>query len=222
MDAEERLVRMGRAVRSAWRLVTSVPLLLLVAGCAGRFDYVRPVGSGTATTSVTVEKSADDIWRSIPQTYDASGLVVHGFHRASGVLILDYSGDPVRYVDCGYITSSVKNLHGERTYAFPAATGSAEYEFMTGREILSVAREMNVEARFTVTVVGTGTRQARLSVDGRYELTRTMTVRDTQGRSRTSSHTVRFASGQEARFPGTVTCRPNGELEAQVLSMLTR
>jgi len=209
-------------VKSAREVFTSLLVLLFVAGCAGRFDYVRPVGSMTASHSVTVEKSADEVWRGLTSTLDPDQFAVHSLDKPSGLLVLMYRGDPERYVDCGRITSFVKNLRGERTYKFPAAAAFAEYELMTGKEILVVVRQMHLEARVTITSVGTGALRTSVSVDTRYVLTRTMTVRDTHDRARTTSDVVHFASGQEEAFPGVVTCQPNGRLEAEVLSAVAR
>jgi hypothetical protein len=209
-------------VKRARKVFTSLLALLFVAGCVGRFDYVRPVGPAAVRHSVAVEKSADEVWRSITSTLDVDQFAVHSLDKQSGLLIFMYHGDPERYVDCGHITSFVKNLRGERTYTFPAAAAFAEYELMTGKEILFVVRQMHLEARVTVTTVDTGAQRTSVSVDTRYVLTRTMTVRDTQDLARTTSHVVHFASGQEEAFPGAVTCRPNGRLEAEVLSALAK
>ncbi|OGB94435.1 MAG: hypothetical protein A2Z31_10555 [candidate division NC10 bacterium RBG_16_65_8] len=205
-------------MKGARKVFTSLLALLFVAGCGGRFDYVRPVGPGMATNSVIVEKSADDVWRGIASALDADHFDGVGLDKDSGVLMFGYRGDPERYVDCGHIRSFVKNLRGERIYTFPAAAASTEYELMTGKEILFVARQMAVDIRLTATVARIGARQTRVSVDARYALTRTMMTRDTRGRARTTLHTIHFTSGQEAAFPGTVTCRPSGRLEMEVLS----
>ena len=218
MPARQREAHKERAVTSAGTVFAGLLALPFVAGCAGQFEYVRPVGHAAAANWRTVEKSADDVWRGLASAVEAHPFDVVSLDKESGVLILSYSGDPEPYVDCGHITSSVSNLRGKRIYAFPAAAAATEYEIMTGKEILIVARRMAVEIRLTATVVRIGALRTRVSAGARYILTRTMTTRDTQGRVRTTSDAIHFASGQEAVFSGTVTCRPSGRLEMEVLS----
>jgi hypothetical protein len=144
--------------------------------------------------------------------------VIDGLHKDAGLITFTYGGNPERYVDCGYITSYVKNARGERTYEFAAATASTEYELMAGRETVSIARGMVLDAGNTVAMIPTGDKETRMSATARYVLSRTMLIRNTQNGSRTMSHRIDLASNQEGRFPGTVACRPSGVLEAGVLS----
>lgn len=205
-------------MKSIWRVFTLLAALGLLAACVGRFAYVRPVSVETPTHSLVVAKGREDVWRQVPVTPVRDRVVINGLDRDTGVITLTYSGDPERYVDCGHITSYVKNVRGERTYRFAAATASTEYELMTGREILSIARQMGLEARIAVAVTPVGEKETRISATARYALSRTMLVRDTQGRVETISHLINFTSDQEGTFPGAVACRPSGMLEADVLS----
>jgi hypothetical protein len=201
-------------VKGAWKVIPGLLAVLVVHGCTGRFEYVGP---SAVTTSAIVDRSADEVWRAISSALDGGPFAVVGLDKDSGVLTLGYSGDPERFVDCGQIVSTVTNLRGTRTYTFPAATAAAEYELMTGKEILVVARRMTVEIRLTATVSRVETRRTRVATSGRYVLTRTMTTRDAQDRERTASHAIHFGSEHGAAFPGPVTCRASGALEAEVL-----
>lgn len=204
-------------MKGAWKVIPGLLAVLFGPGCTGRFDYAGPIGS-PAATSVIVDKSADEVWRAIASALDGGPFDVVSVDKDSGVLTLVYSGDPERYVDCGKIASTVTNLRGTRTYTFPAAAALAEYEFMTGKEILVVARGMTVEIRLTATVSRVDARRTRVSASARYVLTRTLTTRDAQDRERTTSHAIHFGSEHGAAFPGPVTCRASGALEAEVLS----
>jgi len=205
-------------VKSTWSVFTLLAALGLLAACVGRFDYVRPVSIETPTHSLAVAKGREDVWRQVPVSPIRDRFLIQGLDRDTGVITLTYSGDPERYVDCGYITSYVKNVRGERTYRFAAATASTEYELMTGREILSIARQMGLDARIEVAVTPVGEKETQISATARYVLSRTMLVRDTQGRLETISHLINFTTDQEGTFPGAVACRPNGMLESDVLS----
>ena len=190
----------------------------LLAACVGRFDYVRPVSVETPTHAVVVAKGREDVWRQMPVSPVRDRFVINGLDGDTGVITLTYSGNPERYVDCGYITSSVKNVRGERRYQFAASAASTEYELMTGREIVSIARRMMLDARIAVTVAPVGDKNTRISATARYVLSRTLLIHDTQGGAQTISHRINFTSDQEAAFPGAVACRPSGMLEADALS----
>ncbi len=202
---------MGRA------FITLVPLGLL-AGCIGRFDYAPPPSGGTPPHWLVVAKSAAEVWRQASAGGGWDRFAMETVDNSAGVITLRYHGDPERYVDCGSITSYVQNARGKRTYQFPAATASTEYELMTGREILSIARRMQLEARIAVALTPIGSEGTRVSATTRYVLSRTLLIRDTQGRSQTISHLIRFTSDRGEAFPGMIACRPTGALEADVLS----
>jgi hypothetical protein len=177
-----------------------------------------PVSVEQRTHVLTVSKSTEDVWRQVLRSPFYDRFRIDGIDREAGVVTVTYGGDPERYVDCGYITSYVQNVRGERTYRFAAATASTDYELMTGTEILSIARQMEMHAQIAVTVTSVGETETQLSATAQYALSRTMLVLDTQRRSRTISHIIRFNSDQEGAFPGAVACRPTGMLEMDVLS----
>jgi hypothetical protein len=165
-----------------------------------------------------VAKGKEEVWRQVSARPIQDGFVIDGLHKDAGAITLTSSGNPERYVDCGYITSYVENAQGERTYEFAAATASTEYELMAGRETVSIARGMALDARITVTVMATGDKETRMSATARYVLSRTMLIRNTQNGSQTMSQRRDLASNQRGTFPGTVARRPSGVLEAGVLS----
>jgi hypothetical protein len=207
-----------RRVCGIFTMLVSVGLLV---ACVGRFVYVRPAGVETAALSRIVAKSADEVWQHAAATPSQGRFAVTGLDRDAGVITLTYSGDPEPYVDCGSVASYVKNARGERTYRFPAASASADYELMTGKEIVSIARQMALDARIAVTAAPIANKETRVSVSAHYALSRTMHIRDTQGSVQTVSHLARFTSDDDGTFPGAVVCRASGKLEADVLSAVT-
>ena len=172
--------------------------------------------------SLVVSKSKNEVWRQASASPTQDGFVITDVDNGTGVITLTYSGDAERYVECGYITSYVENLRGERRYQFAAATASTEYELMTGREIVSIARRMALDARVSVTVTPIGDKNTRLSATAHYALSRTMVIRDTHGGAQTISHRINFTSDHEGAFPGVVACRANGMLETDALSAFAR
>jgi hypothetical protein len=200
------------------RFFTMLGFLALLAGCSGRFEYVRPVSVEIPAQSRLVTKTMDDVWRQASAGSIREGFAVTRIDKDAGIITVAYSGDPERYVDCGHIASYVKNVRGERIYRFPAATAATDYELMTGREIVSIARQMVLDAQIAVTAIPIGSQAARVSASARYVLSRTMHIRDTQGDVQIISDHISFASDQEGSFPGGVACRASGQLEADVLS----
>lgn len=212
---------MGRRVRAVTRMrrfFTMLGCLGLLAACSGRFEYVRPVSIEIPAQSRVVTKTMDDVWRLASAGPIREGFAVTRVDKNAGIIAVTYSGDPERYVDCGHITSYVKNVRGERIYRFPAATAATDYELMTGREIVSIARQMVLDAQIAVTAIPIGSQAARVSASAGYVLSRTMHIRDTQGGVQMASDHIRFTSDQEGSFPGGVACRASGQLEADVLS----
>lgn len=207
-------------MKSTWRVFTFFSVIGLCAGCVGTFQYVEP-GAGARPMYVwTVAQSKDDVWRALTAAYEKSRLAFDRLDKDAGAMTLTYRGDPQRYVDCGRINSYVKNLRGERTYRFPAAIGSTEYELMTGKEILIITRKMTLDGRLTIKVVAIGPAQTQVSANADFLVTRTLMVRDTEGRSQTSSDSATFSSGLDGGFPGPLTCRSTGTLETEVASTL--
>jgi hypothetical protein len=207
-----------QAVKAMRRFFTLLGFLGLLAACSGRFEYVRPMSSEIPAQSRVVTKTMDDVWRQASTGSIREGFAVTRVDKNAGIITVAYSGNPERYVDCGHITSYVKNVRGERIYRFPAAAAATDYELMTGREIVSIARQMVLDAQIAVTAIPIGSQAARVSASARYVLARTMRIRDTQGGVRTASDHISFTSDQEGSFPGGVACRANGQLEADVLS----
>ncbi len=207
-------------VKRTCGVFTFFSVLAILAGCVGTFNYAPPAADGRPIYVWTLGKSKEDIWRALTVAWENPHLVFDRVDKDAGVITFLYRGDPEPYVDCGRITSYVKNLRGERTYRFPAASAATEYELVTGREILLIDRKMSLEGRLAVKVVAIGDGQTQVAASAEYALTRTLTVRDAEGRSQTSSDTASFRSGLDGAFSGPIACRPSGVLENEVASAL--
>jgi hypothetical protein len=102
---------------------------------------------------------------------------------------------------------------------FPAAIAPTEYELMTGKEIVSIVRRRQLDARIALTLTPIGSKATRVSITTRYMLSGTMLIGHTQDRLQTTSHLIRFTSDRGDAFPGVVACWPTGRLEADVVSV---
>ncbi len=108
------------ATAKLWLLV---PVLLLV-GCAGKQDYIRPTAPTATSNSKVIEKPRDTVWNGAVPALEKQFFVINNMDKASGLINISYTGDPKRYIDCGQVSAYVKNAREERTYDFPGAAAS--------------------------------------------------------------------------------------------------
>jgi hypothetical protein len=201
--------------------------LLALTGCAGKFTYVRPTASAQANGNVKViDKPRDVVWAAAVPELGKQFFVINNLDKSSGLINVSYSGDPRKYVDCGQMTSYVKNARGERTYSFPAASANETYETMTNGHLLFVNRRMELDGRMNLIFEEVGPNQTRVSANTRYIVKRDANFRDVEGRSANRSDSVSFNSNSMGTFAGasegneSPACVANGELEREVLSVV--
>ena len=85
-----------------------------IVGCAGKLDYVRPiVQPGASSNSKVIDKPRDAVWNASVPALGRQFFVINNLDKSSGLINVSYSGDPEKYVDCGQVSSYVKNLQGE-------------------------------------------------------------------------------------------------------------
>lgn len=197
-----------------------------LASCAGKVEITRPVSPQAGTNVKVISKSRDEVWTAAVPALGKQYFVINNLDRSSGLINISYTGDPERYIDCGQFSSYVKNVRGERTYRFPAASASQSYEVMTPQgQLLSINRRMALEGRMNLVFEVMGPNQTRVSANTRYIVTRQADVRNTDGRTSSFTHNISFNSGSQASFPmpsdGNQThCVPTGALESEVLILI--
>lgn len=201
---------------------------VLVVGCAGKLDYTRPSSySNASSNSITIDKSRDAVWSSSVPALGKKFFVINNLDKASGLINISYTGDPERYVDCGQISSYVKNLQGERTYNFPGALAQKSYELMTpGGGLFFVDRKMSLEGRANLIFEEIGPTKTRVTANTRYVLNRQQTIRSAANNfPQNFSNSISFNSGSGASFPPgrdgrAVECVSTGVLEREILSAI--
>jgi hypothetical protein len=203
-----------------WCVFLMVIASLILIACAGKYEYSKPPSPAPLENTVTVNKSKDEVWKKIVPALGKHFFVINNLDKDSGIINVSYKGDPEKYVDCGRITSYVKNVRGERTYDFPAAKAYQEYEVMKNGKLFGVKRSIDLEGRMNIIVEAISANQTRITVNTRYILTGKAVAVDTQGQSASETHTISFNSGQQAAFPGGTTCQSNGNLEKEVISLM--
>ncbi len=215
------------------RNLVVVALSLIVVGCAGKVDYMRPASKVAPSANVkVVERSRDAVWNgSIPEL-GKRFFIINNLEKSSGLMNVSYTGDPERYIDCGTITSYVKNARGERTYNFSGAKAQQSYEIMSSNEmrmaLYTIDRRMNLEGRVNLIFEEIGPTTTRVTANTRYVVTRTqiaLSSLDNNSIPRTTSDTLSFNSGTGASFPtnaqgSAAECVSTGILEGELLSAI--
>lgn len=194
---------------------------IALGGCAGKVDYVKPTAKPSAgANSKTINRSRDAVWNSSVPELGKQFFVINNLDKASGLMNISYSGSPEKYIDCGVITSYVKNVRGERTYTFPGASPQQNYEVMTKEALLVVDRRMALEGRVNLIFEEIGANQTKVTANTRYVITKTAAVHNVQGHLlNRQTDTISFNSGGTAAFPGQSSeCTSTGTLEADILS----
>lgn len=201
---------------------------LLMAGCAGHLNYVRPVQTSLAQQNVKViDAPRDAVWaRAVPEL-GKRYFVINNLDKDSGLINISYSGDPERYVDCGQVTSYVKNAAGERTYRYAGSVARTQYETMDPRFGLNRwDRRMNLDGRVNLVFEAMPDGKTRVSANGRYVLERTNRVYNASGQSLgTDTQTISMNSGGRASFATNskgeaLECVTSGILERDLLDSI--
>ena len=134
------------------RFLQSIVVLGLLAACSGKEEYVPPVTSSIPANSRVIDLPKDQVWASLIPKMSATFFVINTIDKASGLISVSYSGDPMTYIDCGSVHVTVTNARGERHYDFPAASAENRYEEMPSGVLLFVDRRMALEGRVNVIV----------------------------------------------------------------------
>jgi hypothetical protein len=152
--------------------------------------------------------------------------VINNLDKSSGLINVSYNGDPENYIDCGRLTSYVKNARGERTYDFPGARAQQTYEVMNSSGLFFVERKMSLEGRVNLVFEDISPNATKVTANTRYVVTRQLTGRNAANNTPQSrTDTISFNSGGRASFPANAEgqaseCVSTGQLEREILSSI--
>jgi len=199
-----------------------------LVGCAGKVEYVRPAAHmAPGQNTKVIPKARDAVWATSVPALSKQFFVINNLDKSSGLINLSYTGDPEKYIDCGRITSFVKNAQGERTYDFAGAKAQQSYEIMNpGVGLFFLDRRMSLEGRVNLIFEEVNANTTRVTANTRYVVTRTQIVRSAAGGfPQNSTDTISFNSGGSAPFPANqrgefAECVARGVLEQEVLSAI--
>jgi hypothetical protein len=200
---------------------------LLVTGCAGKTDYVRPTNQALLAANVKIiDKSREAVWNASVPELGKRYFVINNLDKSSGLINVSYSGDPQKYIDCGRITSYVKNARGERTYDFPGAKAQQSYEIMNQNQLWFLERKMSLEGRVNLVFEEITPNQTRVTANTRYVVQRQQIVTAAANNlPQTRTDSISFNSGGTADFPPASdgrfsACAATGALESEILSAI--
>jgi hypothetical protein len=193
----------------------------ILFGClSGKHDYQPPTTLARVENSITLNKSKDEVWKKMVNSIGTSFFVVNNLDKDSGFINVSYSGDPCRYVDCGWIKSDVSNAAGKRNYNFPACRQHKEYEYTNKGYLIWVNRKMDLEGRINIIIQEESKNETRLTVNARYIVTKNIRGQAIgTNKTETFNDTISFNSGGSSSFPHGTTCSCNGKLEKEILGM---
>ncbi len=202
------------------RIPTLLYVTVLLASCAHEFKYTPPTTEPVLSNSTIVNKSKDEVWKEIVPALGKTFFVINNLDKDSGLINISYSGDPEKYIDCGYIHSYVKNLAGARIYDFAASKAYQQYEELSGAGLFYVVRKMDLEGRMNIIIEELDASRTRVTTNTKYVVTKTSDIRNVEGYVTKYNDTVTFNSGQRGTFPQGTICQCNGNFEQEVLSLL--
>jgi hypothetical protein len=153
------------------------------------------------------------VWGNIVDHLQQQGARVTDLDEAGGDLVVVYSGDPQPYVDCGWIVT----YEGAEFDRLPAARSDASLRRRQDGEVVTLERELRLEARTNVHVEPSG-EDSVVRTDSTYVLTKT--ISSTEAAEPLHAETIDFRTGESGAFSSGTTCQPNGELERLVVEAL--
>jgi hypothetical protein len=208
------------------RVILFFAIAALVAGCAGKLDYVRPTVQPSAYANFKViDRPREAVWNASVPELSKQFFIINNLDKSSGLINVSYNGDPEKYIDCGRVTSYVMNARGERTYDFPGAKAQQSYEVMDpGKGLFIIERKMSLEGRVNLIFEEVGPNQTRVTANTRYVVHRQLNGRNAANNiPQLQSDNISFNSGGSSAFPsmtdGRATeCVATGALEREILS----
>ena len=116
-------------------------------------------------------------------------------------------------------------MAGERTYDLPAARAQQFYESTAKALLFRIDRKISLEGRMNLIFEEQGQDQTRVTANTRYVVVKDLTIYQVGYPVPVhKNESIFFNSGQEAAFTPagefTMTCRPNGKFENDVLGLI--
>jgi hypothetical protein len=209
------------------KFAASLFVTLLLSGCAGKLDIVRPTTQPNAAHNFRViDMPREAVWNASVPELGKQFFVINNLDKSSGLINVSYNGDPEKYIDCGRVTSYVKNARGERTYDFPGARAQQQYEVMDSNKLFYINRRLVLEGRVNLIFEEVSPNQTKVTANTRYVVQRQVTITAAANNvSQSGSDSISFNSGSSGSFPPNrngqvLECVPTGALEREILAVI--
>jgi hypothetical protein len=218
---DDSLVTWLRRGRGLARGAAGVIALGLV-GCAtaperpAEIGYLAPTGLPPGARSAVVQQPPSLVLGNLVDRLQQDSFAVTHLDEQRGLVVVNYSGDPEPYVDCGWIvayqTGALKRI--------PAATASASFDRPVAQDTLELDRDLRLDGRMVVSLEPEG-RNTVVSTDTTYVLTKTVDAAQPDGDDLGHvRETISFKTGESGTFRKGTQCQPNGRFERAVLDSL--
>jgi hypothetical protein len=202
-------------------------IILLLSGCAGKVNIIRPTTPRNAINNFKIiDKPRDAVWNSSVPGLGKQFFVINNLDKSSGFINVSYNGDPEKYVDCGRVTSYVKNARGERTYDFPGAKAQQQYEVMYENQLFFVNRGVSLEGRINLVFEEVSPRQTKVTANTRYIVQRQVAVTAMANNiTQSNVDSISFNTGNSGLFAPNkngqiLECVATGALEQEILAVI--
>ena len=153
------------------------------------------------------------VFGNILDRLDQAGLEIESSDHARGRIVAIYWGDPMPYIDCGWIVT----YDDDGLESTLAASPSASFKRRLDGRIVDVEREMDLNAVLTVEMTGDDEATV-VRASSEYALTKKALAEDQA--SPLGDETIRFGTGESASFAIGTTCQPTGAFERLVMDAL--
>jgi hypothetical protein len=195
-------------------------IAVALGGCATprppEIGYLAPTGVPPTARSAVIAQPSELVFGNLVDRLQQEDFKVIHLDEQAGDVVVQYSGDPEPYVDCGWI---ITYQTGELD-RIPAATASASFDHELEKTVVKLKRDLRLDGRMTIRFDRQGP-ETLVSPATTYVLTKTVDVTRPDGTSRGQSReTISFATGETGKFSKGTVCQPNGRLERLVLDSL--
>ena len=206
------------------KIIVSLLAIAFISGCAEEPYVVLNTATPPSANYRVIDKPRDAVWDASVLQFGKQVVVINNFDKSSGLINISYSGDPEKFIDCGNLTSHVKNTQGERTYDFPGARAKSTYEIINGDVLFNIDRKMSLEAHVSLVFEEINPNQTKVTANTVYVVQKDVTARRADSNfSQSWSDSISFKTGGSSSFRNDINsaaetvCMANGELEREIL-----
>ncbi|MEW6263352.1 MAG: hypothetical protein AB1641_09755 [Thermodesulfobacteriota bacterium] len=197
----------------------------ILVGCVtGSHYYQPPLPVTELDNSIIIDKNKEELWKQIIPSLASTFFVINNIDKSSGLINISYNGNPEKYIDCGRLHFEI-NTPGKQIFDFPGASAYQRYMVSPGPgQLFHMERKLDLEGRINIVVQEIASNRTKLIINTRYIVKKKNHISNVNGQLiQILEDSISFNSGQREKFGHGVetTCTPNGELEKQIISILT-